>query len=64
MIAQNQKKNYNKTYQSDMLNPNFSSIANAYGILSYKVTSVQQLEQVLKEIFVCKKAVLIDCQVV
>ena len=63
MISKTQETIYNRTYQSDMLNPNFSKIASAYGILSYKITSKQQLEAALKEIFICKKAVLLDCQV-
>lgn len=63
MISKTQKLNYNKTYQSDMLNPDFSKVASAYGIQSYKVSSKQQLENALKEIFICKKAILLDCQV-
>lgn len=63
MISQTQKISYKKTYQSDMLNPDFTQIASAYGISSYKISSLQQLEKALKEIFVCKKAVLLDCQI-
>lgn len=60
MISQTQKMNYEKTYQSDMLNPDFAQIASAYGISSYKISTLEQLENALKEIFVCKKAVLLD----
>lgn len=63
MISKTQKMNYNKTYQSDMLNPDFAQIASAYGISSYRISTLAQLEKALKEIFVCKKAVVIDCQV-
>lgn len=63
MISKTQKQTYKKTYQSDMLNPDFTRIASAYGISSYKISSLPQLENALKEIFVYKKAVLIDCQV-
>lgn len=63
MISNTQKNIYNKTFQSDMLNPDFTRIASAYGISSYKISTLAQLKKSLKEIFVCKKAVLIDCQV-
>lgn len=60
MISETQKQNYNKTYQSDLLNPNFQELADAYGIESCKVASKQELEHILKEIFVCKRAVLVE----
>ena len=43
-----------------MLNPDFTQIARAYGILGYKISTKNQLEKALSEIFVCKKPVLLD----
>lgn len=63
MISNTQKQNYNKTFQSDLLNPNFSKIATAYGIIGYKITSKSQLESALKEIFICKKPVVLDIKI-
>ena len=60
MISETQKAKYNKTYQSDMLNPDFSRLASAYGISSYKVKTKEELEKTLKEIFICKRAILVE----
>lgn len=60
MISKTQIESYSKKYQSDMLNPDFTQIARAYGILGYKISTKNQLEKALKEIFVCKKPVLLD----
>lgn len=60
MISKTQIESYSKKYQSDMLNPDFTQIARAYGILGYKISTKNQLEKALSEIFVCKKPVLLD----
>lgn len=63
MIKDLQIKLYKKSFQSDMLNPNFVKIANAYGILAYSVKTKQDLHNALKEIFKYKKTVLLDIHV-
>ena len=46
--------------QTDMLNPEFSQLAESLGILSYKVVDPELLESVLKEAFAQPGAVLVD----
>ena len=60
MIANVQKEEFETTYQSGLINPDFTKIAEAYGIASYHVTTKNELQQALKEMFTYKKAVLLD----
>ena len=60
MIANVQKEEFETTYQSSLINPDFTKIAEAYGIASYHVTTKNELQQALKEMFTYKKAVLLD----
>ena len=60
MIKTQQKKSQYKTYQSDLINPDFAKIAQSYGILGYTITNMKDLRTALKEIFTYKKAVILD----
>ena len=52
-----------KKYESDMINPDFVKIAQAYGILGYNISTKNELQQALKESFKYKKAVLLDIKI-
>ncbi|MCM1265820.1 MAG: thiamine pyrophosphate-binding protein [Candidatus Gastranaerophilales bacterium] len=60
MVSSLQEKIYNKKYESDMINPDFVKIAQAYGILGYNIRTKEELQKALKEIFTYKKAVLLN----
>ena len=60
MIESTQIKNYGKAYQSKLLNPDFRKLANAYGILSYSISTKEGLKSTLNEIFTYNKPVVID----
>lgn len=60
MIREQQIKNGYAVSQSDMLNPDFVKLAEAYGILGYRITNMAELNRALKEMFTYKKAVLLD----
>lgn len=62
MIKTMQEKDYNNCYKSNLINPDFTKISNAYGILGYNIKSKEDLKQALKEIFTYKKAVLLNIQ--
>ena len=63
MIETTQRKNYNNTYQSSLINPDFKKIAESYGIQGYTIRTTEELESALKEIFKYKKAVLLDIKI-
>ena len=63
MIKTQQKENSYSVYQSNIINPDYSKIAEGYGITSYKITSLRELNNALQEIFIYKKAVLLDIKV-
>ena len=63
MVSSLQKELYNKKYESDMINPDFVKIAQAYGILGYNISTKNELQQALKESFKYKKAVLLDIKI-
>lgn len=63
MIKTQQIENSYNVYQSNIINPDFSKIAEGYGITSYKINSVQDLQKALVEIFIYRKAVLLDIKV-
>lgn len=60
MIKKLQEKKYSKPFQSDLINPDFTKIAESYGIKGYKITNINDLKNTLPEIFKYKKAVLLD----
>ena len=60
MIKTQQINSEYNIYQSNLLNPDFANIAKSYGIQSYCIHNFDELDNVLKEIFKYKKAVLID----
>lgn len=62
MIKTMQEKDYNNCYKSNLINPDFTKISNAYGILGYNIKTKEDLKQALKEIFTYKKAVLLNIQ--
>lgn len=63
MIGSLQEKLYGKKYQSNMINPDFIKISNAYGILGYKITSKSELQVALTQMFKYKKAVILDIMI-
>lgn len=63
MIKTLQEQEYNNCYKSNLINPNFVKIANAYGILGYNIKTKEDLKQALKEIFAYKKAVVLNIQI-
>ena len=60
MIKTQQKNNNYSVFNSNLINPDFSKIAEGYGIKSYTVTSRDELCNALGEIFRYKKAVLLN----
>ncbi|MCD8377377.1 MAG: thiamine pyrophosphate-binding protein [Candidatus Gastranaerophilales bacterium] len=63
MVKTLQQKNYNNTFCSNMINPDFVKLAQSYGILGIRVRNEQELHRALKEMFRYRKAVLLDIQV-
>lgn len=60
MIKTQQKNNNYSVFNSNLINPDFSKIAEGYGIKSYTVKTQTELREILGEIFRYKKAVLLD----
>lgn len=63
MVKTLQQRKYSKTYQTDLVNPDFVKIASAYGILGYKISTPDELKCALDEIFTYKKPVLLDIRI-
>ena len=62
MIRQAQEKLYEgRYYQSKMNNPDFITLANGYDIEGYRVTSTEQLQELLPIIFGSNKPTIVDC---
>ena len=60
MIKTQQKIKGYEEYQSNLINPDFIKLAEAYGITGYTITNMQELKQALNEMFTYKKAVILD----
>ena len=60
MIKTLQKEKYKTVFQSELINPDFAKIAQAYGIEGYCIDSESKLNAVLKQMFTYKKAVVLD----
>jgi acetolactate synthase-1/2/3 large subunit len=64
IIRQYQEEIYNvDKYQVDLINPDFVAIGNSYGINSVKITSKNELDNVLKDIALKNKPYLIEIPV-
>ena len=63
MIKNQQIENNYSCFQSNLINPDFEKLANAYGIKGYTITNLENLKQILPEIFVCKRPIVLDIKV-
>lgn len=64
MIKTQQIKNNYSVYQSDLINPDFIKIAQAYGILAYNVSNLDNLKSTLTTVFKYRKPVIINVNIV
>lgn len=65
LVKQAQARYYsNRFYQSDMINPDFVQIAQAYGILGVSITSSEELEKALDKYISLNEPVLFDVHTV
>ena len=61
MVRQLQKNNFNENYfATKLINPDFTKLAESYGIEAIKVTQKSQLESAVKKAFSDEKPFLID----
>ena len=63
MIKNQQKELDYQCYQSDLINPDFVKIANAYGIFGYNITNREGLNKALAEFLTYKKPVILNIKV-
>ena len=61
MVRQLQKNNFNENYfATKLINPDFTKLAESYGIEAIKVTKKSQLESTVKKAFTDGKPFLIE----
>ena len=60
MVRQMQDKIYNNRYQVEMINPDFTKIAEAYDLLAIRVTKTEELVPALEKIVYYKGTAILD----
>ena len=60
MVRQLQEKLYNNLYQVEMINPDFTKIAEAYDLLAVRVTKSDELRPALEAIIKYNGTAIID----
>ena len=60
MVRQMQDKIYNNRYQVEMINPDFTKIAEAYDLLALRVTKTEELIPALEKMLTYQGTVIVD----
>ena len=60
MVRQMQDKIYNNRYQVEMINPDFTKIAEAYDLFAIRVTKAEELIPALEKIILHKGTAIVD----
>ena len=60
MVRQMQEKIYDNRYQVEMINPDFTKIAEAYDLLAVRVTKAEELIPALKKVIQYNGTAIID----